>query len=454
MLRRCVGVVKVVAVFLAGGEHVIGVVRVVVPLRSVLARSDEARLVGVVLEHQVDLGRDRLADLVEDMARRVVEDGVHRVEPEAVEMVLVDPVARVVHEVLAHPAALEVDRRAPGRLVPVGEKLRRVLVQEIAFRSEIVVHHVEQHYQSGGVRRLHQRLQVLGAAVAAVGRIRQHTVVAPVPLAAEVRERHQLDRGDPRFLQVIEFFADTIVGALLGKASYMQLIEHRFVPRPAFPFAVLPLERRRIDHFARAFGVLRLEARRGIGNEVLAVYAVAIERSWFCGMEELEPARIDLWHRYEVLADGQSHVLCGGRPEAKAHALRGHFGPERHRVASDQRFLRGHQRSSSSAAQSLPPSPKASASANTTPASRIRKLWRTMSPPTLTWSSAISTTKVRIAYCARRPRISASCRWMLRQYAVTALPMKRAKYAPKARISSATITLGTNSTTRPRRSVM
>ena len=37
--------------------------------------------------------------------------------------------------------------------------------------------------------------------------------------------------------------------------------------------------------------------------------------------------------------------------------------------------------------------------------------------------------------------------------AVIALPMKRAKYAPKARISSATITLGTNRMMRPSRSV-
>ena len=54
--------------------------------------------------------------------------------------------------------------------------------------------------------------------------------------------------------------------------------------------------------------------------------------------------------------------------------------------------------------------PKASASANTTPARMIRKLSRTMSPPMLIWSSAISTTKTMIAYCASLPRRSAS--WM------------------------------------------
>ena len=57
---------------------------------------------------------------------------------------------------------------------------------------------------------------------------------------------------------------------------------------------------------------------------------------------------------------------------------------------------RGHQRSSSSCAQPLPPRPKASARASTTPARTIRNAPRRMSPPSPIWSIAITMTKTRM----------------------------------------------------------
>src|SRR5262249_51049625 len=187
--------------------------------------------------------------------------------------------------------------------------------------------------------------------------------------------------------------------------------DHRFVPRPAAPARILPRIAARIDHLARPVDVARLEARSGIGHELLSVDAVLVERAGAgVAIDQFVPAFRLALHAPATPADHDLERFRGGSPQPEAHpALREHRRAERHGMPADQRFLRGHHRSSSSAAHSRPPRPKASASANTTPASRMRKVWRTMSPPTFTWSSAISTTKARIAYCVSRPSSSASC---------------------------------------------
>src|SRR5207237_9713122 len=107
-------------------------------------------------------------------------------------------------------------------------------------------------------------------------------------------------------------------------------------------------------------------------------------------------------HRFGAASDDQVDALRGRRPQPEAHAAAGpDFGAERHGMAAGARrqgrFLRGHQRSRNSAAHSRPPRPKASARANTTPARTMRKVSRTISPPTFTWSRAISTTNVTMA---------------------------------------------------------
>jgi len=45
------------------------------------------------------------------------------------------------------------------------------------------------------VRGIDKRLEILRPAIGAVGRIEQHAVIAPVTAAREIRNRHQLDRG-------------------------------------------------------------------------------------------------------------------------------------------------------------------------------------------------------------------------------------------------------------------
>ena len=92
--------------------------------------------------------RTALRELGDEVQLAVVDDRVHGIEAQAVEAILLQPVERVVDEEVAHGAAVlavEVDRRAPRRVMTVGEELRRVRVQLVAFRAEVVVDHVEQH---------------------------------------------------------------------------------------------------------------------------------------------------------------------------------------------------------------------------------------------------------------------------------------------------------------------
>src|SRR5258708_6878373 len=203
--------------------------------------------------------------------------------------------------------------------------------------------------------------------------------------------------------QMAKFGGGAIVSALGGESPDVQLVDHRLLPRPVPPARVLPRIAARIDHLAWPVDVLRLEARRRIGHELLAVDAVLIQRpSGGVAIDQLEPSAAHGLQLFAPGRDDQFHLGSGRRPQAKAHAAVGQdFGAEGHGMAADARrqgrFLRGHQRSRNSAAHSRPPRPKASARAKTTPARRMRKVWRTMSPPMFTWSSAISTTKARIA---------------------------------------------------------
>jgi hypothetical protein len=172
--RGALRVVGVVAVALAGDEHVRRVVPVVVPLRGRVRGAgaiEEMRRVAVVLEHEVDVAvvararGDGARDLGHDVRRGIVGDGVDRIHAQPVEVELLDPVERVVDEEGAHvlrALAVEVDRRTPRGLVRGVEELGRIEREVVALGPEVVVDHVEQHHQAALVRRHHEALEIVG----------------------------------------------------------------------------------------------------------------------------------------------------------------------------------------------------------------------------------------------------------------------------------------------------
>jgi hypothetical protein len=68
----------------------------------------------------------------------------------------------------------------------------------------VIVDDVEKHHQAVTVRGIDERAQIVGAAVAALGREQQSAVVTPVAAAGKFRDRHQLDGGDTEPRQMLE----------------------------------------------------------------------------------------------------------------------------------------------------------------------------------------------------------------------------------------------------------
>src|ERR1700687_2678153 len=130
-----------------------------------------------------------LRQLLQYMHGTIIDDRVYRVEAQPVQMKFLEPVERVMDEELAYVAvavSIEIDRGAPGCLVAQIKELRRVERQVIAFGAEVIVDNVQNHHEPARVCRVDQRLEMLRAAVARVGRTRQYAVVAPIAASGKV----------------------------------------------------------------------------------------------------------------------------------------------------------------------------------------------------------------------------------------------------------------------------
>ena len=112
------------------------------------------------------------------------------------------------------------------------------------------------------MRLVDQRLEIVGPAIGAVGRIPQHAVIAPVARAREIRQRHQFDRGDAGSHQVIELVDHGAVGALWREGADMGFEQHGFVPRPSAPIRRAPSVACVIDQLRSGPKRLRAESAR------------------------------------------------------------------------------------------------------------------------------------------------------------------------------------------------
>ena len=203
------------------------------------------------------------------------------VEPKPVEMKLFDPIFSVLDEEVAHGSRLgpvKLDRVAPWRLVPVGEEVWRIKPEEVPFGTEVVVNDVEQYRDSALVRSLDKGLEVLGSSVARVRGVRKGSVVAPVPPAFEVADRHDLDGRDPEVREVVQFKGGSRKHALRRESADMEFVENDVVPFAAVP-GFLPPVRARIYYLARSVDVVRLKARRRIGNALSARQSKHVTRA-------------------------------------------------------------------------------------------------------------------------------------------------------------------------------
>jgi hypothetical protein len=339
--KRLFAVVVVVALGLARQCHVHDVVEVVVPLGVVAAGPRLGRqprvVVVLVLQHQVHMTAVRglahdAGDLFQDMRAAAVHDGVHRVQPQAVDAELLHPVQRVVDEEVAHDAAafaVEVDRCAPRALVRGREELRRIAVQVVARRAEVVVDHVHEHHQAQPVGGLDEVLELVGRAVGAVRSERQHAVVTPAEAPREVGQRHQLQGRHAQRRQFLQPLGRGFVGAFFGEGAHVHLVQHHLAPGPAGP-ARVPLELQRVHHGTGPVGAHGVLARRGVGHQQFAIDAPVIQRARRGFVDVAGPPAFAIGFGREegrpaARADvhGQFRLPRGGRPQAEIDAARG-----------------------------------------------------------------------------------------------------------------------------------
>src|ERR1700719_2017555 len=121
--------------------------------------------------------------LGENVRPRIISNSVHRVETQSIEVVLLEPVQRVVNEEIAHcPGArtVKVDRLSPRSAVTVGEELRCVETERVAFRAEVVIDNVKKNHQILRMGRIHKMLQLFRCSVTACRCVRQDAVISPI----------------------------------------------------------------------------------------------------------------------------------------------------------------------------------------------------------------------------------------------------------------------------------
>ena len=213
---------------------------------------------------------DGAAEFVQHRDFAELGDGVHGVQPQPVEAIFAQPIQRVLDGEGAHLRHPIIDRAAPGRL-RLGEERRRIAAEVISFGAEVIVDHVEKHHQPAQMRFIDQRLEIVGAAIGAVGRVPQHAVIAPVALAGEIRQRHQFQRGDAGCHQMIELADHGAVGAFRREGADMGFEHDGFLPRTSAPVRGAPWVGGVIDHFAGAGNVVGLKRRGRIGHIDLVV---------------------------------------------------------------------------------------------------------------------------------------------------------------------------------------
>ncbi len=299
-----------------------------------LRRGEERGVALVLGEHEAAAILHGGRDVGEDVPPGVVEDGVDGVEAEAVEMKFLHPIHHVAQEKLAHGAvvvAVEVERVAPRRVVRGIEIILRVRAEIIAVGAEVVVNRVEHHGEAVRVGGVDERAQVVGVAVGTRGRVEHHAVVAPIPAAGEIRQRHDLDGRDAEFLEIFELADGGEESAFRRERADVQFVDHQIVQREARAgVLVLPRVRAGRHDLRGTVDTLGLEARERVGKRfvLLAVEAefIKVARAAI-GIDGLEETVVHggEFHgaRDRLAIAGKQHDLDAVRarcPDAVAHA--------------------------------------------------------------------------------------------------------------------------------------
>ncbi len=167
LVGRLFGEVRVVGIGFAGQQHVQRVVPVIVPLR-VETLVQQAGLIELIFKVQPHVsGRfDPLAHAGGELGQEcLVANGVDGVHAQPVDAVFEQPHKGVVDEEIPHLRAPEIDRVAPRCVQVAAEELLGVTAQVVAVRTEVVVHHVQNHHQANAMSGVDQVFELFGSAI-------------------------------------------------------------------------------------------------------------------------------------------------------------------------------------------------------------------------------------------------------------------------------------------------
>src|SRR5467141_3598533 len=224
----------------AGEQCVHGMMEIVAPLRwhaqsAFAPRTQYARIVQIALRDQRNDSSGSVRESVNFLRQfgekrkcAGIKDSVNGVEPQHIDMKSFQPVERVFDEKAAYVIAfgsVKVQRRSPRRLVMLG-KIRTIFAQIIAFRSEVVVDDVQCHGEAPRMCGIHQQLQIARSSVTVLDGKGIHAVIAPIPRARKLRDRHYLDSGYAKSGKSIECGAQGIEGSFICEGPYVQFVEH------------------------------------------------------------------------------------------------------------------------------------------------------------------------------------------------------------------------------------
>src|SRR5712671_1529847 len=115
------------------------------------------------------------------------------------------------------------------------------------------------------MRGIHQQLQIARSSVTILNGKWKHAVIAPIPRARKLRDRHYLDSGYAKSGKSIECGAQGIEGSFICEGSHVQFVKHAVRQLQTFPIAMGPLEILQVDKFRRSVYSIRLPARCRIG---------------------------------------------------------------------------------------------------------------------------------------------------------------------------------------------
>ena len=230
-----------------------------------------------------------------------VEHGRHAVEAETVEMELVEPVAAVRKQKMEHVRLAVVEAaRIPGLVPALRSGVEILAVGAVEARKAVALvldgmgmHEIHDHPQAHAMRRIHERLEVLGRAETRRRREEAGHVVAKAAVVRMLHDRHQLHgvvagRLDARQRQVPKLGVGPHLALFLGHA-HMRLVDERRAACGAGRRMPPDVRLRRLPHLGgKELAAWILHHAAGIGGNAFAFAA---------GPADIEPIKLPVPNR-------------------------------------------------------------------------------------------------------------------------------------------------------------